>query len=85
MTNPDLNLQLSTALADLPAKVRVHDLAKRAGTGSKEIIAGLALAGVSVGSASSSVDRDVATALLVALLSGPDDIGDGAEGAAVPE
>ncbi len=85
MTNPDLNLQLSTALADLPAKVRVHDLAKRAGTGSKEIIAGLALAGVSVGSASSSVDRDVATALLVALLSGPDDIGDAAEGAAVPE
>ncbi len=63
---------LAAALADLPQRVRVHDLARRAGLNSKEAIAALAGAGVQVGSASSSVDREVAEAVLTSLLGGPD-------------
>jgi ribonuclease E len=61
---------LTEALADLPPRVRVHDLARRAGLSSKQAIDALAAAGVSVGSASSSIDRDVAEALLTSLLGG---------------
>ncbi|MGI8590818.1 MAG: translation initiation factor IF-2 N-terminal domain-containing protein [Nakamurella sp.] len=63
---------LERALADLPAKLRVHELAKRAGLGSKEVIAALAEAGVVVSSAASSVTGGDARALLTALLSGND-------------
>jgi ribonuclease E len=73
MTSADAHLSLDAALDGLPAKVRVHDLARRAGIGSKEMIAALAGAGVSVGSASSSVDRETAVAILTSLLAaGPD-------------
>jgi ribonuclease E len=51
---------LTDALADLPPRVRVHDLARRAGLNSKETIAALSAAGIDVGSASSAVDREVA-------------------------
>ncbi len=63
---------LERTLADLPAKLRVHELAKRAGLGSKEVIAALAEAGVVVSSAASSVAGGDARALLTALLSGND-------------
>ncbi|OJV31341.1 MAG: hypothetical protein BGO26_01915 [Actinobacteria bacterium 69-20] len=61
---------MTEALADLPPRVRVHDLARRAGLSSKQAIDALAAAGVPVGSASSSIDRDVAEALLTSLLGG---------------
>jgi ribonuclease E len=72
MTSAVAHLSLDAALDGLPAKVRVHDLAKRAGIGSKEMISALAGAGVSVGSASSSVDRDTAAAILTSLLASGD-------------
>ncbi len=59
---------LTEALADLPPKPRVHELAKRSGLSSKELIAALAERGVSAKAASSSVDRGVAVSLLTALL-----------------
>ena len=59
---------LELALADLPVKLRVHELAKRAGVPSKEVIAGLAAAGVTVGSAASSVGVVDATNFLTTLL-----------------
>ena len=68
ITTPDQNL--SAALADLPARPRVHELAKRAGRSSREVIAALAERGAPVGSASSAVDAVTATALLTEWLSG---------------
>ncbi|SDO22931.1 ribonuclease E [Nakamurella panacisegetis] len=68
MTASDTTISLDQALADLPTKLRVHELAKRAGLTSKEVIAGLAAAGVTVGSASSSVPAADATTYLTALL-----------------
>jgi ribonuclease E len=61
---------LAAALAGLPQRVRVHDLARRAGLNSKQAIAALAEAGVEVGSASSSIDREVAETVLTSLLGG---------------
>ncbi len=58
-------------MADLPAKLRVHELAKRAGLSSKEIIAALAAAGVPVSSAASSVSSANAVSLLTLLLAAP--------------
>jgi len=63
---------LEQALTDLPPKLRVHELAKRAGIGSKEVIAALAAAGVTVASAASSVPNSDARALLTALLTAGD-------------
>ncbi len=61
-------VSLEQALSDLPAKLRVHELAKRAGVSSKQIIAGLAAAGVPVSSAASSVGSADAAVVLTALL-----------------
>lgn len=73
---------LESALAGLPAKLRVHELAKRAGISSKQAIAALADLGVTVTAASSSVDSAAATAVLTALLGpGPE----AAEAPAEPE
>jgi ribonuclease E len=74
MTATDTYPSLATALADLPPKIRVHELAKRAGVGSKEMIAALAAAGFTVRSASSSLERDAAVAVLTSLL-GTDEAG----------
>src|SRR6478736_3014796 len=63
---------LNAALDGLPAKPRVHELAKRSGASSREIIAALADRGVTVTSASSSVDRDTALAVLTELLGEPE-------------
>ncbi len=59
---------LATALADLPARSRIHELAKRAGLTSKEILAGCAAAGITAGSASSALSAQDATTVLTALL-----------------
>ena len=63
---------LDAALDGLPAKPRVHELAKRSGASSREIIAALADRGVTVTSASSSVERDTALAVLTELLGEPE-------------
>ncbi len=82
---------MEQALVALPAKLRVHELAKRAGVSSKEIIAALAAAGVAVASAASSVSSADAVALLTALLgpfAGTDAVADpvvAPEVAAAPE
>ena len=59
---------LEQALTELPAKLRVHELAKRAGLTSKEVLAALSAAGVKASSAASSVGADDATAVLTTLL-----------------
>ncbi len=64
---------LNAALEGLPAKPRVHELAKRSGASSKEIIAALAARGHTVTSASSTVEHAAAVAVLTSLLGGPDD------------
>lgn len=58
---------LETALAELPAKLRVHELAKRAQLSSKDTIAALAALGIAVSSAASSVGERDATALLTSI------------------
>lgn len=60
--------EIAVLIESLPAKPRVHGLAKVAGVASKEIIALLAERGVTVSSASSSVDRHLAVQLLTELL-----------------
>ncbi|WP_395725072.1 Rne/Rng family ribonuclease [Nakamurella sp.] len=59
-----MTLTLESALADLPAKPRVHELSKRVGTTSKEMIAVLNERGLTVSSASASVPRAVAIAVI---------------------
>ena len=70
--NTSTNSALTQALADLPPKPRVHELAKRTGLSSKELIAALAERGVAAKAASSSVDRAAAIALLTALIGSAD-------------
>ena len=59
---------------DLPARMRVHELAKRAGSSSKEILALLAERGQPVSSAASSVDAATAAAVLTDLLGPPEPV-----------
>ncbi|MBW4720847.1 translation initiation factor IF-2 N-terminal domain-containing protein [Saccharothrix obliqua] len=56
------------ALADLPAKLRVHALAKLLGTSSKDVVAALADLGETVKGAQSSVGRDLALKVAESLL-----------------
>ncbi|WP_440899713.1 translation initiation factor IF-2 N-terminal domain-containing protein, partial [Actinosynnema sp.] len=60
------------ALADLPAKLRVHALAKLLGTTSKDVLAALADLGETVRSAQSSVTRDLAIKVGESLLNWDD-------------
>ncbi|MEJ7647861.1 MAG: translation initiation factor IF-2 N-terminal domain-containing protein [Nakamurella sp.] len=69
-TENTVDSALEQALAALPAKPRVHELAKRSGLSSKEIIAALVERGVAVKAASSSVDHAVAVEVLTQLLAG---------------
>ncbi|MTD13132.1 Rne/Rng family ribonuclease [Nakamurella sp. YIM 132087] len=83
MTEPTVSL--AQALDGLPARLRVHELAKRAGLTSKETLARLAAAhDVSVPSAQSSVDRDVAEALLTVVLGADVAAADAAPAEATP-
>ena len=66
-----MTLTLESALADLPAKPRVHELSKRVGTTSKEMIAVLKERGLAVSSASASVPREVAIAVIEQYLGVP--------------
>jgi ribonuclease E len=59
-------------LADLPAKLRVHALAKLLGASSKDVVAVLADLGETVRSAQSSVSRDVALKVAETLLNWDD-------------
>jgi ribonuclease E len=59
-------------LADLPAKLRVHALAKLLGASSKDVIASLADLGETVRGAQSSVSRDVALKVAETLLNWDD-------------
>ena len=77
-------LTLETALADLPAKPRVHELSKRVGTTSKEMIAVLNERGLSVSSASASVPRAVAIAVIEHYLGEPAPAGPGEAAQAPP-
>ncbi|RIJ77117.1 Rne/Rng family ribonuclease [Nakamurella silvestris] len=63
----ELRDRLTAAAADLPPKLRVHELAKRAGLTSKEVLAALAAQGVVIGSSASSVTAETATDLLTSL------------------
>ncbi|MET3803863.1 ribonuclease E [Nakamurella sp. UYEF19] len=78
-------VSLEQALVDLPAKLRVHELAKRAGLASKDLIAALAAAGVVVSSAASSVGAADATAVLTSLLSAEPDASPEPDAVAAPE
>ena len=69
---PNATRTLEQALTELPAKLRVHELAKRAGLTSREVLAALSAAGVKAASAASSVSADDATTALTTLL-GADD------------
>ncbi|RKT53105.1 translation initiation factor IF-2 N-terminal domain-containing protein [Saccharothrix australiensis] len=60
------------ALADLPAKLRVHALAKLLGTSSKDVVAALADLGETVKGAQSSVSRDLALKVAESLLNWDD-------------
>ncbi|HEY5878555.1 MAG TPA: hypothetical protein VIU11_06585, partial [Nakamurella sp.] len=62
---------LETALANLPAKPRVHELSKRVGTTSKEMLAVLGERGLTISSASASVPREVAVAVIEHYLGTP--------------
>jgi ribonuclease E len=67
---------LESALADLPAKPRVHELSKRIGISNKELLTALAERGLTIKSASSSVPADVARQVIEAFLA-PADAPDG--------
>ncbi|MBM9468069.1 ribonuclease E/G [Nakamurella leprariae] len=68
---PDVGA-LTAALDALPARPRVHQLAKLAGLTSKQVQALLTEQGHAAGSAQSAVDRDVAVQVLTERLSGAD-------------
>jgi len=72
-TTSNSTVSLEQALTDLPAKLRVHELAKRAGVSSKEVLAALAAAGGKAASAASSVGAVEASAYLTALLGSSED------------
>jgi ribonuclease E len=67
----DTSTSARPELADLPAKLRVHMLAKRLNRTSKEVLAALAELGTAVKSAQSSIDRDTAMRVGAALLGSP--------------
>ncbi|AZI58457.1 hypothetical protein EH165_10215 [Nakamurella antarctica] len=62
---------LAELLSDLPGKQRVHELAKRAGLSSKQVLSALADAGVVAKSSQSSVDQAQARSVLTAILTDP--------------
>jgi ribonuclease E len=59
-TGGDTPTTASAALADLPAKIRIHALAKLLGRSSREVLAAVTEAGVSGRSVQSSIDKEVA-------------------------
>ncbi len=67
-----MTLTLETALADLPAKLRVHELAKRLGATSKQMLAALNERGLPISSASASVPREVAILVIEQHLGNPE-------------
>jgi ribonuclease E len=64
----DADISARPELADLPAKLRVHVLAKRLGRASRDVVAALEQRGIAVKSAQSSIDRDTALQVGATLL-----------------
>ncbi len=64
----DSDISARPELADLPAKLRVHVLAKRLGRASRDVVAALEQRGIVVKSAQSSIDRDTALQVGASLL-----------------
>jgi ribonuclease E len=59
-TGGDTTAAVSAALADLPAKIRIHALAKLLGRNSREVLQAVNEAGVTGRSVQSSIDKEVA-------------------------
>src|ERR1044072_656695 len=59
-TGGDTTTTVSAALAELPARIRIHALAKLLGRNSREVLAAVTDAGVTGRSVQSSIDKDVA-------------------------
>ncbi|MGH3757291.1 translation initiation factor IF-2 N-terminal domain-containing protein [Actinophytocola sp.] len=59
-TGGDTTTTISAALADLPARIRIHALAKLLGRNSREVLAVVTEAGVTGRSVQSSIDKEVA-------------------------
>ncbi len=59
-TGGDTTTTISAALAELPARIRIHALAKLLGRNSREVLAAVTEAGVTGRSVQSSIDKDVA-------------------------
>lgn len=70
-TGGDTTTPTTTALPELPDKIRIHALAKLLERSSREVMAALAELGVEARSAQSSVDRDVAIKVVEALIGAP--------------
>ncbi|HWM04000.1 MAG TPA: translation initiation factor IF-2 N-terminal domain-containing protein [Actinophytocola sp.] len=59
-TGGDTTAAISAALGELPARIRIHALAKLLGKNSREVLAAVAAAGVTGRSVQSNIDREVA-------------------------
>ncbi|MGB3443500.1 MAG: translation initiation factor IF-2 N-terminal domain-containing protein [Actinophytocola sp.] len=59
-TGGDTTTPIAAALADLPARIRVHALAKLLGRSSREVLAAVTALGVDGRSVQSSIDRELA-------------------------
>jgi len=59
-TGGDTTAAISAALADLPARIRIHALAKLLGRNSREVLQAVTEAGVTGRSVQSNIDKDVA-------------------------
>ncbi|GAB1513718.1 translation initiation factor IF-2 N-terminal domain-containing protein [Actinophytocola sp. KF-1] len=66
-TGGDTTTPIAAALADLPARIRVHALAKLLGRSSREVLAAVTELGVDGRSVQSSIDRELALRVAEAL------------------
>ncbi|MDQ3790370.1 MAG: translation initiation factor IF-2 N-terminal domain-containing protein, partial [Actinomycetota bacterium] len=66
-TGGDTTTPIAAALADLPARIRVHALAKLLGRSSREVLAAVSELGADGRSVQSSIDRELALRVAEAL------------------
>src|SRR5690349_24038266 len=66
-TGGDTTTPIAAALADLPAKIRVHALAKLLGRSSREVLGAVTGLGADGRSVQSSIDRELALRVAEAL------------------
>ncbi|MFI7674242.1 translation initiation factor IF-2 N-terminal domain-containing protein [Actinophytocola sp. NPDC049390] len=87
-TGGDTTTPIAAALADLPARIRVHALAKLLGRSSREVLAAVTELGVDGRSVQSSIDRELALRVAEAmgvLTADPADAEEAAAEAAAPD